>query len=78
MMETWDEAILRIVRARNCPLSLPEIYEEMECHPLVTARHREPWKDGVPNYHHAIRRRLTNLYNRGEVRRVGRGLYSSR
>lgn len=77
MSDTWDEAILRIVRASARPLSLPEIYREMGKSPLVTAHHREPWKDGVPNYHHAIRRRLTDLCNRGDVRRVGRGIYTS-
>lgn len=78
MTETWGEAILRIVRTSARPLSLSEIYREMECHPLVTAHHKEPWKDGVPNHHHAIRRRLTDLCRCGDVRRVGRGLYSSR
>ena len=30
MSETWEEAILRIVRAKNGEISLQEIYREME------------------------------------------------
>ena len=77
--ETWNEAILRIVRAKAGVISLPEIYQEMEQHPLVTPRHRELWDNGQPRYQCAIRRRLTTLCRRSEVRNVnvGRGLYTS-
>ena len=78
MSETWDEAILRIVRASPGVISLRGIYQEMEQHPLVTLYHREPWKKGgQPSYQCATRRRLTTLCERGEVRRVDRGLYIS-
>ena len=78
MPETWDEAILRIVRARAGEISLQEIYQEMVLHPLVTPYHRDPWKKGgQPRYQCATRRRLTTLCRRGEVRRVGHGLYTS-
>ena len=77
MSETWNEAILRIVREQAGVISLQEIYQEIEQHPLVTPRHRELWKNGQPNYQCAIRRGLTTLYRRGEVRRVGQGLYKS-
>ena len=75
--EDWNEAILQIVRAKHGVISLQEIYREMKHNALVTAHHKESWKDGVPNYHHAIRRRLTDLCRRDDVRRVGRGLYKS-
>ena len=78
MSETWNEAILRIVRARAGVISLQEIYQEMEPLPLVTPYHREPWKKGgQPRYQCAARRRLTTLCRRGEVRRVDHGLYTS-
>ena len=78
MPETWDEAILRIVRARAGNISLQEIYQEMVLHPLVTPYHRDPWKPGgQPRYQCATRSRLTPLCRRGEVRRVGQGLYTS-
>ena len=39
MSETWEEAILWIVRAKNGEILLQEIYEEIEPHPLVTPHH---------------------------------------
>ena len=76
MSDTWEEAILRIVRAENGTISLQDIYQAMERHPLVTPHHRDAW-GGQPNYHHWIRSALARLCNRGVVRRVGRGLYTS-
>ena len=76
MPETWEEAILRIVRAKSGAISLQEIYREMEHHPLVTSHHRELWV-GQPNYHHWVRSVLAKLRSRGTVQRVGRGLYIS-
>ena len=43
MSETWEEAVLRIVRAKNGVISLQEIYEEIESHQLVTPHHKELW-----------------------------------
>ena len=75
--DTWDEAILRIVRAKAGPISLREIYHEMERHPLVTPHHKEFW-DRQPRYHHWIRSALARLKNDGKVRHIGRSLYESR
>ena len=76
MPETWNEEILQIVRAKNGVISVQEIYSEMVLLPLVTPYHREPWKKGgQPRYQCTIRRCLTTLCRRGEVRRVGHGLY---
>lgn len=76
MSETWDEAVLRIVRAKNGVIALQEIYRKMEHHPLVTSHHRNTW-GGQPNYHHWVRSVLAKLRNRGDVQRVGRGRYIS-
>lgn len=76
MSETWDEAVLRIVRANAGPISLQEIYQEMEQHPLVTPHHREEWGH-QPRYHHWIRSSLGRLKNENKVRHVGRSLYES-
>lgn len=76
MSESWEETVLRIVRAKNGAISLQEIYRAMEQHPLVTPHHREEWR-GQPNYHHWIRSAMARLNHRGAVRRVGRGLYTS-
>ena len=76
MSETWEEAISRIVRAKGTEISLQEIYQAMEGHPLVTPHHRELWGH-QPNYHHWVRSALAKLSRRGEVCRVGRGLYMS-
>ena len=76
MSETWEEAILRIVRAKNGEISLQEIYREMEHNQLVTSHHKELWA-GQPNYHHWVRSTLARLGHRGAIRRVGRGRYVS-
>ena len=76
MSETWEEAILRIVRAKNGEISLQEIYREMEHNQLVTPHHKELW-GGQPNYHHWVRSRLAKLKESGAVRRVRRGIYVS-
>ena len=76
MSETWEEAILRIVRAKNGEILLQEIYEEMEPHQLVTLHHKALW-GGQPNYHHWVRSTLARLGHRGAIRRVGRRRYVS-
>ena len=76
MSETWEEAVLRIVRAKNGEISPREIYEEIEPHQLVTPHHKELW-GGQPNYHHWVRSTLARLGHRGANRRVGRGRYVS-
>ncbi|MCY4396805.1 MAG: hypothetical protein OXC10_16895 [Rhodospirillaceae bacterium] len=75
-LETWDEAVLRIVRAKAGPILAREIYQEMERHPLVTPHHREIW-GSQPRYHHWIRSALARLKNDRKVRHVGRSLYES-
>ena len=74
--ETWDEAILRIVRATAGPISLRDIYQEMERHPLVTPHHRKNW-GSQPRYHHWVRSALARLKNDGKVSHVGRSLYEA-
>lgn len=76
MPETWEEAVLRIVQTRGGSISLREIYDAMQSHPLVTPHHRELWGN-QPNYHHWVRSALAKLSRRGQVRRIGRGLYIS-
>ena len=76
MSETWEEAILRIVRAENGAISLQDIYREIEHHPLITPHHKELW-DHQPRYHHWVRSALVKLKDRGDVQHVGRGLYIS-
>ena len=69
MSETWEEAILRIVRAKNGEISLQEIYREMEHNQLVTPHHKELW-GGQPIYTHCVRSALAKLRKRGAVRHV--------
>ena len=76
MSETWEEAILRIVRAKEGDISLQEIYRAIESHPLVTPYHKELW-DRQPRYHHWVRSELAKVCKRGAIRHVGRGLYTS-
>ena len=76
MPETWEEAVLRIIRTRDAEISLQEIYQEMDSHPLVTPHHRELW-EGQPNYYYWIRSSLARLKRRGDIQHVGHGLYNS-
>ncbi len=76
MPDTWEEAVLRIIRTHDAEISLQEIYQEMDSHPLVTPHHRDLW-EGQPNYHHWIRSSLARLKRRGDIQHVGHGLYKS-
>ena len=76
MPDTWEEAVLQIVKTSQGTISLQEIYRKMESHPLVTPHHREQWGN-QPNYYYWIRSTLARLKNRGAIQRVGRGLYIS-
>ena len=76
MSETWDEAVFGVLRGRRAVMSLNEIYRAMENHQIVTPHHRELWGN-QPNYHHWIRSSLARMKRRGNVRHVGRSLYTS-
>ena len=76
MSETWEQAVLDVLKANRRVMSLQEIYRAMECHPVVTLHHRELWEN-QPKYHHWIRSTLAKLKKRGAIRHVGRGLYIS-
>ncbi len=76
MPDTWEEAVLRIIRTHDGEISVQEIYQEMDSHPLVTPHHRKLW-EGQPNYHHWIRSSLARLKRRGDIQRVGLGRYIS-
>ena len=76
MPDTWEEAVLRIVKTNKGAISLQEIYRKLESHPLVTPYHRELWTK-QPYYHHWIRAALGKLKNRGAIQHVGLGLYIS-
>ena len=76
MRETWEEAVLRVVRSRNGAISVQEICASMDCHPIVQPHHRELW-GGQPNLDHWVRSALARLKRRGAIRHVGRALYIS-
>ena len=74
MSETWNEAVLNVLRRRQAVMSLQEIYEGMENHPLVTPHHKQ-YSHGQPNYHHWIRSSLRRLKVNGAVRHVSHSRY---
>lgn len=74
MHETWEEDVLAIIRGKGGPITVQEIYREIERHPLVKTRHRESW-GGQPNFHHWVRSYLAKLKKRRDIRHIGRGLY---
>ena len=49
MTETWNEAVLSVLRRRRAVMSLKEIYEAMDNHPLITPHHKDMW-GSQPNY----------------------------
>ncbi len=74
MSETWDEAVLKVLKGRQVVMSLQEIYEGMENHPLVTPYHKQ-YEYGQPSYHNYIRSILAKLKKSGAVRHVSRSRY---
>ena len=76
MTETWNEAVLDVLQRQGTVMSLKEIYEAMECRPIVTSHHKETWGN-QPNYHHWIRSTLASLKRHGKVQHVGKSLYAS-
>ncbi len=74
----WKEIVFSIIEAANGePLSLADIFDALETHPIVTPYHREPWKKGgQPRYECWARRYLTTLVREQRIVRVSRGIYS--
>lgn len=60
--------------AQGKPLSLMEIYEGVH-HRLDITSEQEEVTYGQPNWHHSVRRILTELVREGEVIRVDTGVY---
>ena len=75
--ETWVEAVLRIIEERSGPISLQEIYQRIERHPLVTPDLMELW-GGQPMYQHNVRTTLASLKKAGKIFHPARGIYESR
>ena len=76
MTSSWEIALVEILRANGKEMPLREIYDKMRQTNLVTSQYLIHWKPGgQPKYQCWIRRYLTNLAQRGEVQRVGRGIY---
>ena len=78
MFETWDEAIIRIVKNNGSEeISVKDIQAGMENHPLVTSHHKKPWRANLqPRYHTAINKTLSNLVRDDSLDRVSTGIYS--
>ena len=78
MFETWDEAIIRIVKNNGSEeISVKDIQAKMESHHLVTDDHKKPWRDNLqPKYHTFINSRLSALVKSGILARGLRGMYS--
>lgn len=76
-MLTWNRAILAVMQTTpNKGWRLHEIYTGVGSHPVVTARHLQPWRSGgQPRYECWVRRCLTNLVSAGVVDRIRPAVY---
>ena len=74
MSETWEEAILRIVKAKSGVISLQELYREMEHHPVGYIS-SQGFMGGQPTIIIGSGLPWPSSGVAERVQRVGRGLY---
>ena len=75
MDETWEEAVLTVLRTRpGKEWCLQDIYTGVEKRAIVTPHHRLPWGH-QPNFHHWVRSTLAKLKREGQVVHAGPALY---
>ena len=74
---TWKDAVLQVLEQHGGkPVRLQDIYRELWNHPLVTDRHRQPWRAGLQHREGCwIRRCLTTLVREGKAERTGTATY---
>lgn len=78
-MDNWEHVLIKIVLDRGGTATTQEIYEALESGRFLVldaAHLRETIYGGRPAYQHAVRSYLSNLVQKGELVRVGRGIYS--
>jgi hypothetical protein len=75
-IEGLTDAIRQVSRDHDTALSWKEICLEIRGKGLVQITpEQEEITYGQPNFHHSVRRLLTELVRRGEIIRLYRGMY---
>lgn len=75
-MNEWDEAILEAINSLGNEASLRDIYEVLKKHfPLSEQNLRSTRHGGRQAYQHEVRSFVSNLMQKGELQRTGRGRY---
>ena len=72
---SWYDLILRALAAEGGTASLGAVYNWIEEHGHLKPSHLTPSTNGHPRYRHIVRTYVRELWERGEVERVGRGGY---
>ena len=75
-IEGLTDAVRQVIEERDGAVWWKEICYEIKDRTLVhIAPKQEEMTYGQPNFHHSVRRILTELVRRGKVTRVSRGMY---
>ena len=75
-MNGWEEAILKSVDAAGGRACNQEIYDKVGEFINLSLQHLRPTQwGGRPAYEHQVRSHLSNLCEKGDLLRVGRGQY---
>lgn len=74
-MNIWEISILKIISSNGGSASLKDIYFELPEYIKFTNKHKEI-KFRVPNYHNQTRAHIDVLMDSGDIKRIGRGIYS--
>lgn len=72
---SWYDRILRAVSANGGSASLGDIYAWLMQHGNLTPGNLAPSTNGQPRYYHIVRTYCRELWQRGELERVERGVY---
>jgi hypothetical protein len=73
------DAIRQVMQKHDHPMWWKDICDEIRYSGMVSITpEQEEQTYGQPNFHHSVRKRLSELVKRGETIRVSRGVYQRR
>jgi restriction endonuclease Mrr len=76
-MGDWEFAILSCVNDLGTEVMLQQIYRRIGNYITLTENHLRPTVyGGRPAYQHEVRGYISNLYEKGRLQRLDRGVYS--
>jgi hypothetical protein len=71
-----SNAVRQVLRSHSGAMHWREIADDIKAKGLVSiSPEQEEITYGQPNYHHSVRKSLSNLYRMREVDRPSRGMY---